>query len=72
MTLILIKLHLLIGKKCSQCWNISFTTCPMQLQCPTWLVKWLRMSLATSNQPLWLVTLISIKLHLLIGHKDIC
>jgi hypothetical protein len=30
---------------------MSFTTCPMQLQYPTWLRKQLRMSLTTSNQP---------------------
>ncbi len=30
---------------------MSFTTCPMQLQCLTWLRKWLKMCWTTSSQP---------------------
>jgi len=45
-----------------------FAICPMQLQYLIWLKKWLKMSLTTSNQPIyWYMTLISIKLHLMIG-----
>jgi hypothetical protein len=51
MTLISIKLHLFIDKKCSKYQNISFMTCFIQLQCPTQLMKWLKMYLTTNGQP---------------------
>jgi hypothetical protein len=49
MTLILVKLHILIGQKCSYCQNMSSTTCFMQLLDPTWSKKRLRMYFITKK-----------------------